>query len=57
MLVGKQRQELNIRLEGKLTKQVKNFVYLVGSISEHERVDVRCRIQAGVNAYRKAVQQ
>ena len=32
MWVGKQREELNIRLEGKDIKQVKNFVYLGGNI-------------------------
>ena len=54
MLVGKQRDELNIRLEGKDIKQVKNFVYLGGNISENGRVDVevRRRILAGANAWR-----
>ena len=54
MWVGKQREELNIRLEGKDIKQVNNFVYLGGNISENGRVDVevRRRIQAGVNAWR-----
>ena len=54
MWVGKQRQELNIRLEEKDIKQVKNFVYLGGNISENGRVDVedRRRIQAGANAWR-----
>ncbi len=32
MWVGKQREELNIRLEGKDIKQVKNYVYLGGNI-------------------------
>ena len=52
--VGKQREELNIRLEGKYIKQVKNVEYLGGNISENGRVevDVRCRIQAGANAWR-----
>ena len=40
MWVGKQREELNISLEGKDVKQVKNFVYLGGNISENGRVDV-----------------
>ena len=50
MWVGKQKEELNIRLEGKDIKQVKNFVYLGGNISENARVEVevRRRIQAGV---------
>ena len=54
MWVGKQRDELNIRLEEKDIKQVKNFVYLGGNISENGRVDVevRRRIQAGANAWR-----
>ena len=54
MWVGKQREELNIRLEEKDIKQVNNFVYLGGNISENGRVDVevRRRIQAGANAWR-----
>ena len=48
------REELNIKLEGKDFKQVNNFVYLSGHISENGRVDVevRRRIQAGANAWR-----
>ena len=54
MWVGKQREELNIRLDGKDIKQVKGCVYLGGNISENGRVDVevRRRIQAGANAWR-----
>ena len=52
MWVGKHREELNIRLEGKDMKQVKNCVYLGGDISENGRVEVRRRIQAGANAWR-----
>ena len=54
MWVGKHREELNIRLEGKAIKQVNNFVYLGGNISENGRVEVevRRRIQAGANAWR-----
>ena len=54
MWVGKQREELNIRLEGKDVKQVENCMYLGGNISENGRVevDVRCRMQAGANAWR-----
>ena len=55
MWVGKQREELNIRLEGKDIKQVNNCVYLGENTSENGRVDVeevRCRIQAGANAWR-----
>ena len=45
---------LNIRLEGKDIRQVKNCVYLGGNISENGRVDVevRRRIQAGANAWK-----
>ena len=39
MWVGKHREELNIRLEGKYIKQVKNVVYLGGNISENGRVE------------------
>ena len=54
MWVGKQRDELNIMLEAKNIKQVKNVVYLGGNISENGRVDVEVarRIQAGENAWR-----
>ena len=54
MRVGRQREELNIRLEEKDIKQVNNFVYLGGNISENGRVDVevRRRIQTGANAWR-----
>ena len=47
-------EELNIRLEGKDIKQVKNVVYLGGNISENGRVEVevRRRIQAGASAWR-----
>ena len=41
--VGKQRVELNIRLEGKDIKQVKNVVYLGGNISDNGRVEVEVR--------------
>ena len=40
MWIGKQREELNIRLEGKDIKEVKNVVYLGWNISENGRVDV-----------------
>ena len=52
--LGKQIEELNIMLEGKDIKQVKNFVYLGGNISENGRADVevRRRIQAGANSWR-----
>ena len=46
------REELNIRLEGKDIKQVKNCVYLGGNIPENGRVEVQRRIQAGANAWR-----
>ena len=52
MWVRIEREELNIRLEGKDIKRVNNFVYLGGNISENGRVEVevRRRIQAGENA-------
>ena len=34
-----EREELNIRLEGKYIKQVKNVVYLDANISENGRVE------------------
>ena len=40
MWVGKQREELNIMLEGKYIKRVNNVVYLDGYISENGRVEV-----------------
>ena len=43
MWVGKQREELNIRLEEKDIKQVKNCVYHGGNISENGSVDVDVR--------------
>ena len=53
--VGKHKEELNIRLEGKDIKQVNMCVYLGGNISESGRVDMAIgrRIQAGANAWRK----
>ncbi|KAI0240255.1 hypothetical protein LSAT2_009051 [Lamellibrachia satsuma] len=55
MCVGHQREELNIRLDGKEMKQVDGFVYLGGMVTEdtHSAAEVRCRTQAGVNAWRK----
>ena len=52
MWVGKQREALNIRSEGKYIKQVNKCVYLGRNIYENGRVGVemRCRIQAGANA-------
>ena len=54
MWVGKQREELNFRLERKCLKHVNQFVYLGGKISENGRVGVELRriIQAGANACR-----
>ena len=51
--LGKQRDELNIRLEGKYINQTKNCVYLGGNVFENGRVEVevdakvRHRTQAG----------
>ena len=55
MWVGHQREELNIRLDGKEIKQVDGFVYLGGMVMEdgHSAAEVRRRTQAGANAWRK----
>ena len=41
MWVGKQREDLNIMLEGKDIKQVHFYVYLGGNISENRRVETQ----------------
>ena len=53
--VGHQREELNMRLDGKEIKQVDGFVYLGGMVTEdgHSAAEVRRRTQAGANAWRK----
>ena len=55
MWVGHQREELNIRLDGKEIKQVDGFVYLGGMVTEdgHSAAEVPRRTQAGTNAWRK----
>ena len=55
MWVGHQREELNIRLDGKEIKQVDGFVYLGGMVTEdgHSAAEVRRRTQARSNAWRK----
>ena len=55
MWVGHQREELNIRVDGKEIKQVDGFVYLGGMFTEdgHSAAEVRRRTQAGANAWRK----
>ena len=55
MWVRHQREELNIRLDGKEIKQVDGFVYLGGMVADdgHSEVEVRLRMQVGVNAWRK----
>ena len=55
MWVGHQREELNIRLDGKEIKQLDGFVYLGGMVTEdgHSAAEVRRRTQAGANAWRK----
>ena len=55
MWVGHQKEELNIRLDGKEIKQVDGFVYLGGMVTEdgHSEAEVRCRIQTGANIWRK----
>ena len=51
----REREELNIRLDGKEIKQVDDFVYLGGMGTEdgHSAAEVRRRTQAGANAWRK----
>ena len=56
MWVGHQREELNIRLDGKEIKQVDGLiVYLGGMVTEdgHSAAEVRRRTQAGANAWIK----
>ena len=55
MWIGHQREELNIRLDGKEIKQVDGFVYLGGMVTEdgHSEAEVRRRTQMGANAWRK----
>ena len=56
MWIGHQREELNIRLDGKEIKQVDGFVKFGGMVREdgHSAAEVRRRTQAGANAWRKA---
>ena len=51
--VGKQREELHVRLERKYIIQVKNCVYWGGRIRRkgREDVEVRRRLQAGANTW------
>ena len=55
MWVGHQREreESNIRLDGKEITQVDGFVYLGEMVMEDRHSEVRCRIQTGANAWRK----
>ena len=55
MWVGHQREELNIRLDGKEIKQVDGFEYLGGMVTKdgHSEAEVRRRTQAGANAWIK----
>ena len=55
MWVGHKREVLNIRLDGKVIKQVDGFVYLGGMVTEdgHSMAEVRRWTQAGANAWRK----
>ena len=55
MWVGHQREELNIRLDGKEITQVDGFVYLGGMVTEdgHSAAEVQHRTQVGANAWRK----
>ena len=55
MWAGHQREELNIRLDGKEIKQVDGSVYLGGMFmgDRHSEKEVRRRTKAGANAWRK----
>ncbi|KAI0231116.1 mRNA-capping enzyme [Lamellibrachia satsuma] len=55
MWVGHQREELNIRLDGKDIKQVDGIVYLGEIVTEdgHSAAEVRCQTQAGADVRRK----
>ena len=55
MWIGHQREELNIRLDGKEIKQVDGFVFLGGMVTEdgHSAAEVRRRTQTGANVWRK----
>ena len=55
MWVGYQREELNIRLDGKEIKQVDGFVYLGGmvTVDGHSEAEVLRWTQAGANVWRK----
>ena len=44
MWVGHQREELNIRLDGKEIKQVDGFVYLGGMVTEDGHSEVECDV-------------
>ena len=52
--IGRQREELDIELEGKKLTQGDNFVYLGGAVCGDGKMEreVRRRAQAGANAWR-----
>ena len=55
MWVGHQREDLNIRLDGKEIKQVYGVVYLGEMVMEdgQSAAEVRCQTQAGADVWRK----
>ena len=52
--IGRQREELDIELEGKKLNQRDSFVYLGGAVCGDGKTEreVRRRVQAGANAWR-----
>lgn len=55
MRVGRDSKSIDISLDGTKLKQVQNFVYLGGAVSENGKieVEVKRRVKAGSNAFRK----
>ena len=53
--IGAHSEELNIKLEGRTTRQNNSFIYLGGAVSSEGRseTEVRGRAQAGANAWRQ----
>ena len=55
LLIGAHREELNIKLEGRMIRQNNSFIYISGAVSSDGRLEteVRRRVQAGANAWRQ----
>ena len=53
--IAAHREELNIKLEGRMIRQNNSFIYLGGAVSSDGRseTEVRRRVQAGANAWRQ----